>query len=159
VVIIIIIINTTRNAIHEVDHTLSPISGESEVKLHKVWTVKQLSISTRSAATADGIRNIPYLNDLNIPIVNVNETMTLIGTETPVAHIPLEIRSGNSHEPYAVRTQLGWAVRGPITCNNSKHYKSDNRRIPVSIHFGQSGDAILKQQLERMWTSDFNPIM
>ncbi|XP_060575097.1 uncharacterized protein LOC132732639 [Ruditapes philippinarum] len=151
-------VNSTRNAIHgkEVDLTVSPISGESEVKLHNVWTVKQLPISTRSAATADDIRNIPYLSDLNIPNVNVNEVMLLIGTDTPVAHIPLEIRTGSSNEPYAVRTQLGWAVRGPIPYNNSKHNKTDNKRTPINIHFGQSSDAILQQQLERMWTSDFN---
>ncbi|XP_060602645.1 uncharacterized protein LOC132755746 [Ruditapes philippinarum] len=151
-------VNSTRNAIHgkEVDLTVSPISGESEVKLHNVWTVKQLPISTRSAATADDIRNIPYLSDLNIPNVNVNEVMLLIGTDTPVAHIPLEIRTGSSNEPYAVRTQLGWAVRGPIPYNNSKHNKSDNKRTPININFGQSSDAILQQQLERMWTSDFN---
>jgi hypothetical protein len=55
-------VNSTRNAIHEkeVDLTVSPISGESEGKLHNVWTVKQLPISTHSAATADDIRNIPY---------------------------------------------------------------------------------------------------
>ncbi|XP_053381765.1 uncharacterized protein LOC128549256 [Mercenaria mercenaria] len=77
----------------EVDLTVSPIPGDDEVKLNNVWTMKQLPISKRSAATASDIRHIPYLSDIKIPVVNINEVMLLIGTDTPEAHIPLEVRT------------------------------------------------------------------
>ncbi|XP_045206017.2 uncharacterized protein LOC123558205 [Mercenaria mercenaria] len=140
----------------EVDLTVSPIPGDDEVKLNNVWKMKQLAISTRSAGTASDIRHIPYLSDIKIPDVNINAVMLLIGTDTPEAHIPLEVRTGSDCEPYAVRTRLGLAVRGPIPRTSTEQKKAANVREPVNIHFGQSSDVILQQQLERMWTSDFS---
>ncbi|XP_053390098.1 uncharacterized protein LOC123563639 [Mercenaria mercenaria] len=118
--------------------------------------MKQLPISTRSAATASDIRHIPYWLDIKIPDVNINEVMLLIGTDTPEAHIPLDVRTGSDCEPYAVRTRLGWAVRGPIPRTSTEQKRAANVREPVNIHFGQSSDVILQQQLERMSTSDFS---
>ena len=71
--------------------------------------------------------------------------MLLIGTDSPAAHIPLEVRSGKTDQPYAIRTRLGWAIRGPVGTTNA----SDK----FSVNFQRSsGDALLLQNLERMWT-------
>ena len=94
---------------------MSPISGNgSNVQLNNIWTVKQLPIFTRGIVAADDLKDFTYLSDLTIPQVKADRVMLLIGTDFPEAHIPLEVRSGCSHEPYAVRTRLGWAVRGPV---------------------------------------------
>ena len=69
--------------------------------------------------------------------------MLLIGTNAPEAHIPLEIRFGNKDQPYAIRSKLG----GPIENANSAPL--------ANIHFQQSSDIVLQQQLERLWTTDF----
>ncbi|XP_053389925.1 uncharacterized protein LOC128552879 [Mercenaria mercenaria] len=74
--------------------------------------------------------------------------MLLIGTVAPQAHIPLEVRSGRHDQPYAIKTQLGWAVRGPVTDTTTQ--KSAN------VNFQQSADVLLQQQLEKMWTTDFD---
>ena len=37
----------------------------------------------------------------------------LIGTDVPSAHLPLESKGASDAEPFAIRTALGWAVRGP----------------------------------------------
>ncbi|XP_060592844.1 uncharacterized protein LOC132747468 [Ruditapes philippinarum] len=140
----------------EVDLSVCPVSGNGEINLNNVWTVKQLPISTRSAVTSDDIIGVPYLSDLQIPKVKANEVRILIGTDFPEAHIPLEVRSGSSHQPYAVRTRLGLAVRGPVPRPFVEQNRTKHNR--ANINFGHSNDIILQQQLERMWTSDFNDV-
>lgn len=55
----------------------------------------------------------PYLSDLNIPQIETDDVMILIGTDNPIAYIPLQVRGGDVNQPYAIRTHLGWIVRGP----------------------------------------------
>ncbi|XP_060607783.1 uncharacterized protein LOC132759922 [Ruditapes philippinarum] len=74
--------------------------------------------------------------------------MMLIGTDSPIAHIPLEVKFGNSDEPYAIRTRLGWAIRGPVPT-----MKESN---DININFFESRDMLLQQQIDRLWTADFN---
>jgi len=54
------------------------------------------------------------LADIDIPRVASNDVMLLIGTDAPERHIPIEVRAGDGHQPFAVRTRLGSAVRGPL---------------------------------------------
>ncbi|CAG2203658.1 unnamed protein product [Mytilus edulis] len=74
--------------------------------------------------------------------------MLLIGTDSPNAHIPLEVRSGNENQPYAIRSRLGWAIRGPIEDTHASNV--------INVHFEEARDVLLQRQLERMWTSDFD---
>ena len=155
-------INSTGGTIRgqEVDLSVSPISGNgSNVQLNNIWTVKQLPISTRGIVAADDLKDFTYLSDLTIPQVKADRVMLLIGTDFPEAHIPLEVRSGCSHEPYAVRTRLGWAVRGPVPQADVKQNTTELTMEAVNINFGQSSDVLLQQQLECMWTSDFNDML
>ncbi|KAH3777021.1 hypothetical protein DPMN_178456 [Dreissena polymorpha] len=100
----------------------------------------------RSAEEHISIRNLSYLTDIEIPRIDDSHGMLLIGTDSPDVHISLEVRSGGSHQPYAVRSRLGWAVRGPIrTISNTKareinvNYQQSNmmleQRIAQTIEF------------------------
>ena len=135
-------VNSTGNDVHgrEVDLNVSSANGDGDVTIRNVWTVKKLPISPRSAATPKDICNVMYLSDIKIPNVNVSDVMLLIGTDAPEAHIPLEVRFGNKDQPYAIRSKNGWAVRGPIGNANSAPL--------ANIHFQQSSDIVLQQQLE-----------
>jgi hypothetical protein len=132
----------------EVDLHVQPASGGNDVTLRKVWSVKSLPVSTRSAARNADFRNIPYLSKIDIPEIDSSSVMLLIGTDAPQAHIPLEVRSGRHDQPYAIRTQLGWAVRGPVTDTTTQK--------TANVNFQQSADKLLQQQLEKMWNTDFN---
>ncbi|XP_060583463.1 uncharacterized protein LOC132739706 isoform X2 [Ruditapes philippinarum] len=142
--------NSREGIIHgqEADLDIQPIDGNESITVRKVWSVKSLPISTRSAAKYADIRNLPYLSGINIPDIDTNDVMMLIGTDSPVAHIPLEVKFGNSDEPYAIRTRLGWAIRGPVPT-----MKESN---DININFFESRDMLLQQQIERLWTTDFN---
>ncbi|XP_060584000.1 uncharacterized protein LOC132740165 [Ruditapes philippinarum] len=142
--------NSREGIIHgqEADLDIQPIDGNESITLRKVWSVKSLPISTRSAAKYADIRNLPYLSGINIPDIDTNDVMMLIGTDSPVAHIPLEVKFGNSDEPYAIRTRLGWAIRGPVPTTQESN--------DININFFESRDMLLQQQIERLWTTDFN---
>ena len=94
-------------------------------------------------------KKLSYLKDIDVSKIDTKDVMLLIGTDSPAAHIPLEVRSGNTDQPYAIRTRLGWAIRGPVGTTNA----SDK----ISANFEwSSGDALLLQNFERMWTTDFD---
>ncbi|CAC5389635.1 unnamed protein product [Mytilus coruscus] len=114
----------------------------------KGLSVKKLPISARSAAENVDIRKLPYLADIQIPSTDLTEVMLLIGTDSPNAHIPLEVRSGNENQPCAIRSRLGWAIRGPIEDTHASNV--------INVHFEEARDVLLQRQLERMWTSDFD---
>jgi hypothetical protein len=80
--------------------------------------------------------------------------MLLIGTDSPDAHVPLEVRAGDSGQPYAVRTRLGWAVRGPIN-----DFTGRDTDTAVNVHHVQVNDVALREQLEKMWTTDFADVI
>ncbi|CAG2201460.1 unnamed protein product [Mytilus edulis] len=143
-------VSSSGSTIHgqEVDLQVRPIDGDEDVSLQKVWSVKKLPISTRSAAENADIRKLAYLADIDIPKIDTNDVMLLIGTDSPEAQIPLEVRSGTGKQPFAIRSRLGWAIRGPIINTSSSNV--------INVHFEESRDVLLQRQLERMRTTDFN---
>ncbi|VDI10320.1 Hypothetical predicted protein [Mytilus galloprovincialis] len=143
-------VSSSGSTIHgqEVDLQVKAIDGNDNVSLKKVWSVKKLPISARSAAENVDIRKLSYLADIQIPSTDLTEVMLLIGTDSPNAHIPLEVRSGNENQPYAVRSRLGWAIRGPIEDTHATNV--------INVHFEEAREVLLQRQLERMWTSDFD---
>lgn len=90
----------------------------------------------------------PYLSDLNIPQIETDDVMILIGTDNPIAYIPLQVRGGDVNQPYAIRTHLGWIVRGPAHI--------DTRRNLTNIKFENAEEVLLQKHLERLWNTDFD---
>ena len=111
-------------------------SDADEIAVRNVWSVKKLPISTRSTATTSTLHELPYLAGIDIPKVDNKDVMLLIGTDTPAAHIPLEVRSGDVDQPYAIRSRLGWAIRGPVHDERHPHHCS------INMDFEDSGDEI-----------------
>lgn len=77
--------------------------------------------------------------------------IVLIRTDSPSSHVSLEVRCGNSEQPYAVRTRLGWAVRRPVKVSTGIE--------EMNVHFKQTHDVTLHHQLERMWNTYFNDVV
>lgn len=92
----------------------------------------------------------PYLSDLNIPQIETDDVMILIGTDNPIAYIPLQVRGGDVNQPYAIRTHLGWIVRGPAhidTRRNLTNIKFENaEEVLLQKHLRDSGTLILMIQ-------------
>ena len=92
---------------------------------------------------------LSYLKNIDVSNIDTKDVMLLIGTDSPAAHIPLEVRSGKNDQLYAIRTRLGWAIRGPVGNTNA----SDK----INVNFQQSSVDILSlKKLESMCATDFN---
>ena len=133
----------------EVDLQVQGVNRNDKVNLHKVWSVKRLPISVHSAVVDADIKKLSYLKDIAVSNIDTKDVMLLIGTDSPAAHIPLEVSSGKNDQPYAIRTRLRWAIRGPVGKTNA----SDK----ISVNFQQSSGNILSPtKLDRMCKAYFD---
>lgn len=87
----------------EVDLQVQPLNGHGTVFLQNVWWVKMLPISSQSAAVNSDITNLSYLSHIELPKIDTNNVMLHVGTESPGAHIPPELRSGSFDQSYTFR--------------------------------------------------------
>ena len=83
----------------------------------------------------------PHLQDLNMPHIDENKVMLLIGQNVPDVLVPIEVRSGLKGSPYATRSLLGWSLNGPF--NMAASYN-------VITSFCQA-DQGLDRQVENFW--------
>ena len=134
---------------NEVDLHVRPVNGDESIRMSKVWSVKRLPVSTRSAAPRCEVEKYDYLADISVPEIDHDDVMLLIGSDTPFAHIPLEVRAGRSDQPYAIRSSLGWAIRGPLGADIEMNTAS------IGYH---SVKEIPQQQLEQKWTTHFDEV-
>ena len=123
----------------EDDLHVKPVNGDDTVSLRNVWSEKRPPVSTQSAAVNVNIKNLPYLADIDVPRTDTRNVMLLIGTDFPGSHIPLELRSGNCDQPYAIRTRLGLAIREPPRTPCTKQLdKKGQRTFMIEIEMNQS---------------------
>lgn len=110
------------------------MKGDNIVDRNRTWSVKCLPISTQSAVKSSDLDKFSYLSDIRIPNINNNDVLLLIGTDVPAAHIPIDMRFGEALDPYAIRTHLGWIVRGPIS--------STRTTDEIVVNFKQSSNEV-----------------
>ena len=134
---------------NEVDLHVRPVNGDESISMPKVWSVKKIPVSTRSAAPRCAVEKFDYLADVSVPDIDNDDVMLLIGSDTPFAHIPLEVRAGRSDQPYAIRSSLGWAIRGPLG--------TDTEMNTASIGYHRVRE-VPQKQLERKWTMDCSEV-
>lgn len=98
----------------EVDKIARALNGDGAVHLPKVWSVDRLPIDTENLPTVNDIQRWPYLRDIDLPVMEKEEDLLLIGTDIPEAFWVSEERRGHRKEPYAIRSPFGWTVMGPM---------------------------------------------
>lgn len=136
-----------RHEGREIDLRVSAVGSNDKIEVKGIWSVKSLQISTRSAVSNQELSTFAHLSDIRIPEIDQSEVLLLIGTDMPVAHIPLEVRTGTDKDPYAIKTRLGWIVRGPVNVKESRRH--------ANVNFRQTTNDELNRQIERMWNTDF----
>ncbi|XP_072168946.1 uncharacterized protein [Diadema setosum] len=129
----------------EVKLTVKNIEDGEGIRLPKVWTVRNLNISSSCIPTPEDLKGWRHLEGLELPNITGKEVQLLIGGDTPEAFWMLEQRRGNRKEPYAVKTILGWTVLGPT--------KSSTDQTSYQANFIKGDDA-LEHQLKRFWQLD-----
>ena len=137
---------------NEVNLHVGPVNGHESFPMPKVWSVKRLPILTKSAAPKCAVEKYDYLADLSLPEIDNDDVMLLIGSDAPFAHIPLEVRAGRNDQPYAIRSSLGWAVRGPLGADTEMVTKSAS----IGYHCVQE---VSTEQRKRKLSTDFDKVM
>ena len=87
--------------------------GSDAVVTDSAYTVNDLPIRQAEDLSKRNLQRWPHLSDLVIPVLPDKSVGLLIGCDVPEAHSILEQRIGVGKQPYAVRSALGWLIRGP----------------------------------------------
>lgn len=82
------------------------------ITLKNVYTTKEIPHARNTIPTSENTKHWSHLERLPLqPLLDVEVGM-LIGYDCTLALKPVQIAEGEDHEPYGVRTPLGWAVVG-----------------------------------------------
>ncbi len=107
-----------------------------------------LNISLDNLVTQHEVFQWPHLREIadEISLTDIDladEVHLLIGLDQPDILAPRETRCGESGEPYAILTGLGWTLHGPVADGSTS----------ISANFIQA-DHSLQQAVERFWKLD-----
>ena len=123
---------------------VSDIYETNVVSLPAVYGKETLPIHKENIATCSDVTSWSHLNGIDIPQVDTDEVMLLIGQDVPDALIQETVVSGKKGEPYAAKTILGWSLNGPM------QPKQGSRRITSHFLTTQSMDnERLEEQVEQ----------
>ena len=89
---------------------VSSLDGKECLKLCNVYVVDDIP----AKSTPVNARKFPHLEGLPLAKAK-HEVDILIGQDNAEALIPLDVRRGQIHEPFAVRTLFGWSINGPAS--------------------------------------------
>ncbi|MBM6549248.1 DUF1759 domain-containing protein, partial [Streptococcus dysgalactiae subsp. equisimilis] len=93
------------------------VDGEYSSGLNELIIVDKLPVH-RWDNPIQGLSRWPHLRDITIHRLASGRVGLLIGCDVPDAHKVMEQRVGTGKEPFAVKSVLGWVVRGPMGPKN-----------------------------------------
>ena len=136
----------SRGSSEPVLFEVKPLKGSRTIKIDRAWTEESLPISCGSIPSREDLRQWPHLWNIDIPQL---EQAMLISCDGSEAHCELEQRRGRRTEPYAVRTRLGWTLRGPASAPTGSY------KIQHHINYINRRDDDVHVMLERMYNHEF----
>ena len=126
----------------------------SIIDLPRVLAVNSLPASlTNCIPNEKDMRRFNHLRDVMIPDLANQKVQLLIGANTLAAHVQHDIRFGESGQPAAVLTGLGWTLFGPEMESN----KAENSVVQSNFIQTSNADSVqLHEKLDRMFKFDFS---
>ena len=115
------------------------------VHIHPVWTVPKLNVPPQRLVKENVRRTWKHLEDLDIPAVSSDQIGLLIGVQVTEAMIQHEHRRGPKGQPYAVRTDFGWAIAGLAGGVPSPW---------TSVGYCVTPDTTLNEEVENCWKTE-----
>lgn len=83
------------------------------IQLPPTFTHRNLPVSREDIPFRSQVEAWDHLKDIPIQYTEAGVGI-LIGMNSPEALRPLDIVASKDHEPYGVRTKLGWTIHGPL---------------------------------------------
>ena len=105
--------NGTQQCSRAMNHLVTPTGKQAvnmPVHIYPAWTVPKLNVPPQRLVKENVRRTWTHLEDLDIPAVSSDQIGLLIGVQVTEAMIQHEHRRGPKGQPYAVRTNFGWAI-------------------------------------------------
>ena len=115
----------------------------SQIKLPRIYVRRQLHLNATLETTEEEARQWPHLKDLPVHYGRSEEVSLLIGQDCPDALVPHTTVPGGRGEPFAVRTDFGWTVSGPVT-----QLQSGRQQRSVEKSVGGVAATAIKEQGE-----------
>ncbi|CAL8098687.1 unnamed protein product [Calicophoron daubneyi] len=144
----------TVNGTNLIDSSLSsfdvlPFDGSETIRIEKAFSVPRLPVRAPEISLCSRAQHWPHLRDLPLVGVANKEVSLLIGCDVPEAHWALEQRTGKRKQPYALRTLLGWVIRGPL---------EENGLGEAKVNCTQLLENDINKQLERLYHAEFSDV-
>ena len=105
-----------------VDLQISDIENRETHKWRNVYVVDNDQLPTVKEHPKQIADNYGHLRDIQLPQLNNLNVEALLGWHMYALIIARESREGNTEQPIAVRSRLGWTVAGP---NQSAFYTNE----------------------------------
>ena len=118
------------------------------VPIHGAWTVPRLNVPPVRLVRESIRSSWKHLQDLDIPAVSTKQIGLLIGVQVVEAMIQHEWRQGPKGQPYAVRTDFGWAVAG--AAKGIPTTRTDHGHVGHCV----AVDSTLHSQVEEWWKTE-----
>ena len=97
-----------------VDFRLRSITGDCTLEVKGACALKKLPCQSVPIQTPKDTQGWPHLRDLSFDYLEEDRIDLLLGCDVPEAHWVCDQRIGNKGEPFAVKSPLGWILRGPM---------------------------------------------
>ena len=121
------------------------LEEQNFVELPTVVLTPQLPVSTDSIPQQEDVSRYPYLQGIKLPKIDASVGL-LIGNDAPKALEPKQVIGCKDKGPYAVKTILGWTLKGPLD-------RKGNSRHTANII---KADDELSQQFTRFCNQEFS---
>ncbi|XP_043205364.1 uncharacterized protein LOC122372337 [Amphibalanus amphitrite] len=143
---------------------IRPLDSDTEIKMPATYSRKDIPAERHLIPRAETIDKWPHLKTVSEklpPYFPGAEVGLLVGMNCPRAIKPRDIVQGDDEDPWAVKTDLGWSVVGPVQGG----YKEDSacRYVSVTVErrelchftFRVHAQEVNLMQIARMMDTDF----
>lgn len=130
------------------------LDGQNEIKLPTCYTAAEIPVTQKHIPSSIDIASWSHLGDVVVPKIDADIDL-LLGGNVPDAFAPIEIRTGPSNTPHAIRTRLGWSVWNLMRSNRSAVAHVNRIEVAYDLDVIQQHDEQLQEFVKRMINMDF----
>ena len=130
----------------EVSFNVLSLDGNEQAEIRQAWNIAAIPVKMEESPELDA-QSLSHLSDISFPSVKSKDIDLLIGADNPEDFWTVEERRRRRKETFTVKTILGWSLVGPVgSC------KSDI----FHVNFTKGESALLQEQIEKLWMTDFS---
>ena len=131
--------------VNETSFDAASILDDSNVKIYQCFIVPETHFHMPAQIYPEDVSTLKHLQGIKLDNVNSKQIGLLIGANIPSIHFPIEVRRGDSTQPFAIKTLFGWTLFGP--------YGMPRSSVAINkLHMSPSDD--LHDVVQRIWAED-----